>query len=72
MFVDLFICLLKNVFFYIYRTKSHSRREIIDRYRIIIYHKLGLTNTQISTLLKCDVKTTRRWIKQYENNKNVE
>lgn len=54
------------------RRKPHSRRDTLDRYRIIIYHKLGLTNTQISQLLKCDRKTARRWIQQYENNKNVE
>ena len=50
---------------------THTRREEIDRWRCVIYHKDGMKKKDIMKKLKTTCKTINRWINSYNNNKKM-
>ena len=46
----------------------HSRRNELDRWRILVYFDDGQTVTQIAIQLKCSRNTVYRWIRAYFRN----
>ena len=49
----------------------HTRREEIDRWRCVIYHKDGMKKKDIMKKLHTTCTTINRWIKSYNNNKKT-
>ncbi len=47
------------------KTLSEDQENALRKYKVIIYHYDGYSNTQISKMLNVQLSTIRKWIKKF-------